>query len=124
VTATRQSLGRHGEEIAVSHLRELGYTIVQRNARTRHGELDVVALEGTTLVFVEVKTGRIGTAAGPERPALAVGARKRARIRRLARAWLAKSGRPRYEAVRLDVIGITLASGGRVVALEHIENAL
>ena len=124
VTAARQSLGRRGEEIAVRHLRELGYAIVQRNARTRYGELDIVARQGTTLVFVEVKAGRAGAATGPERPALAVGPRKRVRIRRLAREWLAEQGRPRYEAVRFDVIGVTLAGSGRIDALEHIENAL
>ena len=56
-----------------------GWEIVERNARTRYGELDIVALDGRALVFVEVKAGRAGSAFGPERPVLAVDRRKQRR---------------------------------------------
>ena len=77
-----------------------------------------------TLVFVEVKTGRSGAQAGPERPALAVGAQKQRRLRLLAREWLANR-EPRCATMRFDVIGITVArEPGVAPELEHIEDAL
>jgi putative endonuclease len=124
VTARRRALGTLGEEVAARHLRRRGFTLLERNARTRHGELDIVALDGRALVFVEVKAGRAGASAGPERPALAVGPRKQRRLRGLARAWLCERRGVRYEAIRYDVIGVTVARDGTVAELEHIEAAI
>ena len=106
-------------------LRAAGWRLIARNVRTRSGELDLIAMDGEILVFVEVKAGRPGGSAGPERPALAVGRRKQLRLRRLAREWLANPRRPRVEGVagyRFDVVGVTYA-GGRVLDVEHIPNA-
>src|SRR5215207_8561975 len=93
MTHARQSLGRRAEDLVARRLAARGGRVVARNARIRTpevaGELDIVALDGRTLVFVEVKAATSGRAAGPERPALAVGRRKRLRLRRLAVAWLA-----------------------------------
>ena len=74
------------------------WEIVERNARTRFGELDIVALDGATLVFIEVKAGRQGADFGPERPVHAIGPRKQRQVRRLATAWMAERRRdlPRY----------------------------
>lgn len=100
------------------------WEIVERNARTRYGELDLVALDGRTLVFVEVKAGRADSAFGPERPVLAVDRRKQRRIRRLAAAWMAeRRDCPRYSAIRFDAIGVTFDHAGRVTDYEHIEDA-
>ena len=55
----RRALGRLGEDLAVAHLRRLGFTLLERNARTRYGEIDAIAFEGRTLIFVEVKTRRL-----------------------------------------------------------------
>jgi putative endonuclease len=55
----RRALGRLGEEIAVAHLERRGFAILDRNARTRRGEIDVVAFDGAVLAFVEVKTRRV-----------------------------------------------------------------
>ena len=82
----------------------------------------MVALDGETLVFVEVKTTRAGGAHGPELPALAVGRRKQMQVRRLARAWLAENLPPRYRSIRFDVVGVSL-DGGRAVAIEHMPGA-
>ena len=124
VTERRRRIGQLGEEIACGHLRSLGYLIVERNARTRQGELDIVARDGAVIVFVEVKTGRAGAGAGPERPALAVGRAKQRRLRLLAGEWLANN-RPGCGGVRIDVIGITLsADADRAPELEHIEAAV
>jgi putative endonuclease len=124
MTAARQSLGREAEELAARRLADAGMRIVERNARTRLGELDLIALEGDALAFVEVKAGSVGAAAGPERPALAVGPAKQARIRRLAREWLAeRGGLDGVRALRFDVVGISFDAAGRVVDFEHLRDA-
>lgn len=123
MTLARLRTGRIGEERACELLAGEGCEIVVRNTRTRAGEIDIVAIDGTTLVFVEVKTMRTGARSGPERPALAVGPRKQLQVRRLARAWLAETRPPRYASIRFDVIGVSLDPGGTPVAIEHIPNA-
>jgi putative endonuclease len=124
VTGTRQRLGRTAEDLVAARLTDAGWEIVERNARTRHGELDLVALDGRALVFVEVKAGRAGSAFGPERPALSVDFRKQLRIRRLAAAWMsARRDLPRYDEIRLDVVGVTYDRSGRVADYEHIRGA-
>lgn len=108
----------------VSHLRSENWEIVERNARTRFGELDIVALDGSTLVFVEVKAGREGSPRGPERPVLAVGPAKQRRVRRLATAWMAeRRGGIRCEEIRFDAVGVTFDRGGGVADLEHVRGA-
>jgi putative endonuclease len=120
----RQRLGRVAEELAARRLEEAGYRVVERNARTRLGELDVVARDGGALVFVEVKAGRAGSAFGPERPALAVDRRKQVRLRRLAREWLASRADLRgVRVLRFDVVGVLFDRGGRVCGFEHIRDA-
>jgi putative endonuclease len=123
MTVTRQRLGRRAEELAARRLAFRGYRVLDRNARTRYGEIDLVAIHRDTLVFVEVKAGRAGTTSGPERPALAVGPQKRSRLRRLAAAWLAEAGPlPWFEEIRFDVVGVTY-DGERPPEVEHIRNA-
>jgi len=123
MTAARQNMGRQAEDLVASRLAAAGWDLLARNARTRHGELDIVAREGRTLVFLEVKAGRRGAAYGPERPALAVDARKQRRIRRLAAAWLAEHrDAPRCASIRFDVVGVTFDRGA-AVDIEHIRNA-
>jgi putative endonuclease len=130
VTVARQRRGLQAEDFAARRLEARGYTIVARNVRLRRsecgvgGEIDIVALEGGTLVFVEVKCGVLGSAYGPERPALAVGRAKQMKLRRLAVAWLATSGRPRgSRGIRFDVIGVTVDGSDRVVDVEHLRSA-
>jgi putative endonuclease len=124
MTAARQRTGRRAEQLVAERLAAAGWEILERNARTRHGELDIVALDDRTLVFVEVKAGREGAAFGPERPVLAVDARKQRRVRRLATAWMAeRRGLPPYAEIRFDAVGVTLDRAGRVTDVEHIENA-
>jgi putative endonuclease len=124
MTATRLRLGKRAEDIVARWLSEKGWRILARNARTRFGELDIVALDDRTLVFLEVKAGRAGTAAGPERPVLSVGFRKQQRIRRLATAWMAacRDG-PRYTEIRFDVAGVSFDRDGCLTEVEHIPNA-
>lgn len=120
-TDPRHHLGRHGEQLAADHLERLGFEIVVRNHRTRFGELDIVAFDGTRLVFVEVKTRRSFT---PGRAWDALDLRKRAQVRRMAAAYLSDvPERPRGRELRFDAIGVTIDPRGRLVALEHLEGA-
>ncbi|MFZ0043645.1 MAG: YraN family protein [Solirubrobacteraceae bacterium] len=118
----RHRLGEAGEQLAAGHLRRLGYEIVERNYRTRWGELDIVATRGGTLVFVEVKTRRAGGSAGG--PFEAVGPGKQSRVRKMAGGWLAQRRDRAYAAqLRFDVIGVTVDGRGRLTSLEHLEGA-
>ena len=124
MTAVRQRIGRAAEDLVAARLAAADWEIVERNARTRYGELDIVARDGSALVFVEVKAGRLGSRFGPERPVHAIDFRKQQRIRRLATAWLGeRSGLPRYEEIRFDAVGVTYDRAGRPVEYEHIEAA-
>lgn len=124
MTETRQRLGRAAEDLVATRLVATGWEVLERNARSRHGELDLVALDGRTLVFVEVKAGRAGSTYGPERPVLSIDFRKQHRIRRLASAWMGeRRDLPRYEEIRFDAIGVTYDRAGRVVDYEHLSGA-
>ena len=95
----RRTLGAHGERLACEHLAGRGYSLVDRNFRTRYGELDLVARDERFLVFCEVKTRVIRGPPGPFGPLAAVGGRKRRQVREMARQWLAErssrlGGRP------------------------------
>jgi putative endonuclease len=123
VTFARQRLGRTAEELVAGRLERSGWRIVARNARLPSGELDLVALDGSTLVFVEVKGARVGTTVGPERPAHAVGRRKQLKLRRLAREWLAEGRGPSgVSGYRFDVVGVSFGQDGRT-DIDHIRAA-
>ncbi|HEY5318119.1 MAG TPA: YraN family protein [Solirubrobacteraceae bacterium] len=120
-TDLRHRLGQHGERLAAEHLTRLGYEIVERNYRTRWGELDIVAFDGTTLAFCEVKTRRLSPSGGPLE---GLRAPQRQRLRKMAGAWLIdRTNRPHSDLIRFDAIGITIDATGRLVSLEHIEGA-
>jgi putative endonuclease len=124
MTRARQRLGKTAEDLVATRLADAGWQIVERNARTRYGELDIVAIERLALVFVEVKAGRAGSIYGPERPVLAIGPQKQRRIRRLATAWMSeRRDLPRCAAIRFDAVGVTYDHASRVVDYEHIHAA-
>jgi putative endonuclease len=122
-TDPRRATGRLGEELAARHLAGLGYRILERNFRTRYGELDLVAADARCLVFCEVKTRVAGRRGGPAGPLDAVGPDKRRRLRRMAAQWLANRGGQRAAGLRYDVIGVTVDDRGALVALDHVEAA-
>jgi putative endonuclease len=118
-TDPRHHLGRLGERLAAEHLERLGYDVVARNHRTRYGEIDVIACDGATLVFCEVKTRR-----GRGEPWEALHPAKRAQVRRMARAYLSETpGRPRASMLRFDAIGVVIDARGRLARLDHLEGA-
>lgn len=121
-TDRRTQLGARGEQLAADHLSRRGMRILDRNFRTRSGELDIVALDGRTIVFCEVKT-RVASRSRRD-PLESVHPRKRARVRALAVRWLAEHAeRPRADELRFDAVGITLAPDGRLLRLDHVEAA-
>ena len=127
MSEARQRLGHTGEALVADRLEGAGMRILARNQRTSsvRGEIDLVALDGHALVFVEVKARRVGALVGPERPALAVGRRKQLKLRSLALAWLRdRAGSvPAHAALRFDVVGVRLDAGGRIAEWEHLRGA-
>ena len=123
MTFARQRLGRSAERLVAERLERAGWRIVGRNVRLPSGELDLVALDGDTLVFVEVKAGRVGAALGPELPAHAVGHRKQLKLRRLAREWIwERRGPSGVAGYRFDVVGVSFGPDG-VHDVDHIRSA-
>lgn len=114
---TTKSFGDQGEEAAAQYLEKRGCRILERQFRTKTGEIDIIAEEGGVLLFVEVKTRR------PTRfgvPAQAVGYTKQRRIFRTAFLYMQKYGMEE-RASRFDVIEVLVA--GESYAVRHYENA-
>ena len=102
MTMQRQALGKTGEDLAVGELERRGYAILARRYRTRHGEIDIVARDGQTTVFVEVKVragAECGTAAEAVTPA------KQRRLASMAVDFLARN-RLMDRPCRFDVVAI------------------
>lgn len=117
--AAKRDLGQRGEAVAARHLRQLGYRIVARGDRSLGGELDLVAVDGRTIVFIEVKTRRSQQAG---HPAEAVDAAKQRRLTRAARVFLKRHRLSDYPA-RFDVLAVTWPEGRRRPIVEHFPNA-
>jgi putative endonuclease len=113
----RQAVSRRGEEIAVRFLHEQGYRVVARNYRCRFGEIDLIARDGETLAFIEVKTRR-SQAFGP--PALAVTIEKQRHLVKASQVYLAQRGKA-HELCRFDVVTIEMQAD--TLRIEIIKNA-
>ena len=117
----RRALGAFGERLAAAHLESKGYRILERNYRRREGEIDIVAVTGGgCLVFVEVRTRR-----GEERGLAieSVSPVKGARLACLAQAYC--QDRPDLPADRrIDVVAVELSPAGRLLSIQHVENAV
>src|SRR3989338_3331290 len=112
-----KATGKLGEHLGENYLRERGYQIIERNVRSPFGEIDLVAREGNTLVFIEIKTRRDSTFGFPEE---AVDSRKKDKIIRLASWYLAQH--PKVNpAVRFDVLAIQMKGSRPLINL--IQNA-
>ena len=115
---TKKEIGLLGEEIAADFLRRKGYRLLERNIRIGRGEIDLVALDGETLVFVEVKT-RKGLRYG--HPSESITPRKRRQLSKLALLYLQRRDISDVSC-RFDIISILLTSRGEA-RVEHIKNA-
>jgi putative endonuclease len=113
-----QTLGRRGEDLAVEFLSRLRYRILERNYRCRCGEVDIVVRQGSTIVFVEVKT-RSSHFYG--HPAASVTPFKQRQISKAALTWLSKN-RLHDTNARFDVIAILLHTDA-AHSIDHIRNA-
>lgn len=115
-----KSLGQRGESYACRYLRRRGYTIVARQDRTRLGEIDIVAVDRRTVVFIEVKT-RAAEEKGT--PTEAVNAEKQTRLTRAALSYMRRNDLLGNCAARFDVIAIVWPEGKAKPTINHIENA-
>ncbi len=124
MTDGRRATGARGEGVAVEYLRRQGYRISGANWRCRTGEIDLIAEDGPTLVFVEVRTRRSTIAGTPEE---SVTRAKQRRLVALAETYLLgqeAAGRPWSGAWRIDVVAIRLDARGGVLELNHLINAV
>ncbi|MBW6468423.1 MAG: YraN family protein [Anaerosomatales bacterium] len=112
---TREETAKRGEDAAAAYLERTGCTVVERNWRCPSGEVDIVALDGVTLVIVEVKTRKTASAGTPEE---AVSPTKQRRLVRIARHYLAHAGLDDAE-VRFDVIAIRPIAEDRALLRHH-----
>lgn len=110
--------GNKGEEIATQFLEKRGYRIIARNFRTRNGEIDIIATNKKTLVFIEVKT-RLSTDFGTPLEAITPWKMK-ALIRTAEFYKITHANLP--ELMRIDAIAITLEPDGNIIDIEHTEN--
>jgi putative endonuclease len=112
------NLGQYGEKLASDYLRKQGYKILEKNFRARYSEIDIVALDGDTLAFVEVKT-RFGEKYGP--PEEAITPWKLKTLTRAAQYY--KLLHPKLpEALRIDIVGVELNSDRRLKKINLIKN--
>lgn len=116
---TTYERGRLAEREAALYLRRRGYRIVAQNLRTKLGEIDLVAVKGDVVAFVEVKarsSDEFGTPYEALRP------RQQKRIRRAAVAFATKKGW-HDRTLRFDLVAVDLDGQGRIVRIEHIPHA-
>jgi putative endonuclease len=113
------ALGRRGEDLAHRYLRDRGFIIVARNYRlsSGDGEADLIAWDGDTLVFVEVKSRETADFGPPER---AIGEEKRRHLLRIAREYTRKTETP-WDRIRFDVVSIVLTKSPTI---EYFRDAL
>lgn len=114
-----EPLGRRGETAAAKFLKQLGYRILERAYDSPLGEIDIIAIDGKTIVFVEVKT-RSSTEAG--HPSDAVDATKRRRMTQAALAYL-KAHNLLQMPARFDVVAVTWRDAHEPPVIEHFQNA-
>jgi putative endonuclease len=110
------ALGKRGEDLAHRYLRSSGYKVVARNYRPSGGEVeaDIVARQGDTLVFVEVKSRSSGDFGSPDR---AIGSEKQKNIQRAARAYTTRAGIP-WNQVRFDIISVVFTEPPSITHLK------
>ena len=125
---TTTDIGRYGEEVAVRHLKQKGYRILERNRREGRNEIDVIAEDRAFIVFVEVKarkaTGSYAYDYGA--PADAVTPAKRRRTVEAARAYLYKSKTkklPRFDVIEVYLGDTSLTDTPEILRIEHLEDA-
>lgn len=126
----RRAIGQIGEAAARDEIVRMGWTLLDHNVRWREGEIDVIALDRATIVFIEVKTlmARGSNRGTSYSPFESITAGKQKQLRRLAARWLSqelsehRAGR-RIDGFRFDAVAVTLEPDHSVRQLEHLEDA-
>lgn len=120
MTSPRRQLGDLGERLAAEYLEGLGHRVVATNVRRREGEIDLITVEGDTLIFVEVKLRRTATFGGA---ISALSAAKQQRMAALAEAYCAEHPELPQQA-RVDLVAIDLGPDGEPPRVEHVRSAV
>ena len=129
IPADRRSAGERAEDLVALHVERHGWSVVARNVRRREGEIDLIALDGHTLVFGEVKALMPRDGVPGFSPLESIGPRKQRRIRMLAAMWLADGERRAhlpgrsFSTVRFDAFAVTLGRDGAALDLDHRKGA-
>ncbi len=124
MTDGRKVTGARGESVAAEHLRRQGYRIAAANWRCRAGEIDLIAEDGPSLVFVEVRTRRSTRVGSAEESVTRTKQRRLVALAETYLQWQEAAGRPWIGGWRIDVVAIRLGSRGEVLELNHLINAV
>jgi putative endonuclease len=126
----RREIGAIGERAVREEVTRIGWTLIDHNVRWREGELDIIALDGDTVVFIEVKTLMARAADRPTdySPFESITVRKQKQIRGLAGRWLSEglpkvNTRGQIRHFRFDAFAVTLDPDGSVRQIEHLQDA-
>lgn len=117
----RQHLGGFGERTAAAHLQAKGYRIIDRNFRVREAEIDLIAIDGDALVFVEVRTRR---GAYPGMAALSITRGKARKLLTAVEHYIEHRPEVADMPLRIDVVAIEVARDGTMLGVTHIEDAV
>lgn len=118
ILTRKGDLGKKGERVAVKYLKKLGFEIIECGFKAMRGEIDVIARENDTIVFVEVKTRKTNEFGSPVE---AVDFRKQAQIKKIASIYISKRYR-KFIPCRFDVVGVFVREKGDF-EISHIRNA-
>jgi putative endonuclease len=121
ITVDKDTLGKLGESYSVQYLKKMNYHIVETNYRSRMGEIDIIARDKDSYVFVEVKTREEHLTFG--KPIDAVNPEKQNRIRRIADSYLDKLSKTRWKECRFDIIEVVVRKTGDLININHIPDA-
>jgi len=111
------TLGKLGEDLATEHLKSVGYQIITRNYKATLGEIDIIARDGETLVFVEVKTKHSNSFGRPEEM---VTKNKQSKLKNLVKDFLSKNNH--QGPIRIDVVAVNVNNPRNRAALKHFDD--
>ncbi|MCL5056726.1 MAG: YraN family protein [Actinobacteria bacterium] len=120
MTLKRLTLGRAGEEAAANYLKKRGFHLLQRNFSCMLGELDIVAMDGPCMVFVEVRTKSVSSFGLPQE---SITRKKKQKLKQVASFYLLAKN-IKDKPLRFDVIAVSVGPDGRVANIDHIVNAI
>ncbi|MDI6782547.1 MAG: YraN family protein [bacterium] len=118
----KKLIGQYGEKLAVEHLKQKGYQLIEQNYRSPFGEIDIIMRDKTQLVFVEVKL-RNEKWLEYGLPEDAVKSKKQHRIRKLANYYINQHREIAYADFRFDIVSIILNQQGKVNSVTHLPDA-